>query len=81
MLQNFFLPSVKLLAKERIASKTIRRYDSPKTPYQRVMESSLVTQVTKNQLTALLKTLNPFQLKAAIEANLKKIYQVQFQND
>ncbi|MCJ7833610.1 MAG: integrase [Deltaproteobacteria bacterium] len=79
LFQNFFLPSVKLLAKERIASKTIRRYDPPKTPYQRVMESPLVTQVTKNQLTVLLKTLNPFQLKAAIEGKLKNIFQVQFQ--
>jgi len=81
LFQNFFSPSVKLLAKERIASKTIRRYDPPKTPYQRVMESPLVTQGTKNQLTALLKTLNPFQLNAAIKGKLKKIYQVQFQND
>jgi hypothetical protein len=79
--QNFFLPSVKLLAKERIASKTIRRYDPPKTPHQRVLESPLVTQAIKNQLTALLKTLNPFQLKAAIEDKLKKIFQVQFQYD
>jgi len=77
--QNFFLPSVKLLAKERIASKTIRRYDPPKTPYQPVMESPLVTQSIKNQLTALLKTLNPFQLKATIEGKLKNIFQVQFQ--
>jgi hypothetical protein len=79
--QNFFLPSVKLLAKERIASKTIRRYDPPKIPYQRVLKSPWVTQTIKNQLTALLKTLNPFQLKAAIEDKLKKIFQVQFQHD
>jgi hypothetical protein len=81
LFHNFFLPSVKLLAKERIASKTIRRYDSPKTPYQRVMESPMVTPATKKELTAQLKTLNPFQLRAAIEMKLKKIFQVQSQND
>ena len=75
---NFFLPSVKLLAKERIASKTIRRYDPPKTPYLRVMESPLVTPATKKELSAKFKTLNPFKLKAAIEMKLKKIFQVQF---
>ena len=32
LFHNFFLPSVKLLAKDRIASKTIRRYDPPKRP-------------------------------------------------
>ncbi len=78
LFHNFFLPSVKLLAKERIASKTIRRYDSPKTPYQRVMESPLVSSTTKKELTAMFITLNPFQLKAAIEMKLKKIFQVQF---
>ena len=29
---NFFCPSVKLLDKQRMGSKTIKRYDSPKTP-------------------------------------------------
>ena len=80
LFHNFFLPSVKLLAKERIASKTIRRYDPPKTPYQRVMESPLVTPAIKRDLTAQFKTLNPFQLRAAIETKLKKIFQTQSPN-
>ena len=80
LFHNFFLPSVKLLAKERIASKTIRRYDPPKTPYQRVMESPLVTPAIKWDLTAQFKTLNPFQLRAAIETKLKKIFQTQSPN-
>jgi len=74
LFHNFFLPSVKLLAKERIASKTIRRYDSPKTPYHRVMESPLVSPAIKRKLTALFKTLNPFHLRAAIENKLQKIF-------
>lgn len=79
LFHNFFLPSVKLLAKERIASKTIRRYDTPKTPYQRVMESPLVSPTIKKELTAQLKTLNPFRLRAVIEMKLKKIFQTQSQ--
>ena len=39
LFHNFFCPSVKLIAKQRIASKTIKRSDNPKTPYQRVMDS------------------------------------------
>jgi hypothetical protein len=80
LFHNFFLPSVKLLAKERIASKTIRRYDPPKTPYQRVMESPLVTPATKKELTAQFSALNPFRLRAAIEMKLKKIFQTQSEN-
>lgn len=33
LFHNFFCPSVKLVAKQRIASKTIKRYDDPKTPF------------------------------------------------
>jgi hypothetical protein len=80
LFHNFFLPSVKLLAKERIASKTIRRYDSPKTPYQRVIESPWVTPAIKKELTAQLKTLNPFHLRAAMEMKLNKIFQAQSRN-
>jgi hypothetical protein len=80
LFHNFFLPSVKLLAKERIASKTIRRYDPPKTPYQRIMESSLVTPTIKKQLTAQLKILNPFQLRTAMESKLKNIFQTRLRN-
>jgi hypothetical protein len=75
LFHNFFLPSGKLLAKERIASKTIRRYDPPKTPQQRVLESPGVSPEIKNQLAAQLKSLNPFRLRKAIELKLKKISQ------
>ena len=81
LFHNFFLPSVKLVAKVRIASKTIRRYDPPKTPYQRVMESPLVTPAIKRELTAQFKTLNPFRLRAAIEMKLNKIFQTQERKD
>jgi hypothetical protein len=39
LFHNFFCPSVKLIDKERIGSKTVKHHDSPKTPYQRIMES------------------------------------------
>jgi len=55
LFHNFFCPSVKLLEKQRIASKTIKRYDNPKTPYQRVMDSPHIDPSTKQRLTKLLK--------------------------
>jgi hypothetical protein len=50
---NFFLPSVKLLMKQRVASKLFKRYDKPKTPYQRVLEAhpKLVKPSLKARLT------------------------------
>ncbi len=71
---NFFCPSVKLLEKKRIASKTVKRYDKPKTPFQRVLESPNVSPETKRELKEQYKTLNPFELRKALEEKLKKIF-------
>lgn len=71
---NFFCPSVKLLDKQRIGSKTIKRHDLPKTPYQRILESPHIPQKTKTDMAKYLETLNPFLLRKSIEGKLKKIF-------
>ena len=73
---NFFIPSVKLLEKKQVAAKTIKRYDTPKTPYQRVMESKHVKPDVKRKLKEQFETLNPFELRKAIDAKLKKIFAI-----
>ena len=73
---NFFIPSVKLLSKERIAAKTIKRHDKPKTPYQRILESKHIKKETKQQLKDLFKTLNPFKLKRTIDEKIARIHQL-----
>ena len=50
LFHNFFCPSVKLISKERVGSKTIKRHDSPKTPYQRLMESPYIAPANKRKL-------------------------------
>ena len=70
---NFFMPSVKLLEKKQVAAKTIKRYDKPKTPYQRILESPYVETSVKYALKEQFETLNPFHLRKAIDAKLKKI--------
>ena len=69
-----FRSSVKLIAKERIASKTIKRYDIPKTPYQRIMGSPDIRASVKQSLTEQFENLNPFHLRKAMEEKLKKIF-------
>ena len=71
---NFFIPSVKLLSKKRIASKTIKLHDNPKTPYQRILESKHIPKQTKDKLKTLFKTLNPFKLKKTIDEKIAKIH-------
>jgi hypothetical protein len=72
---NFFIPSVKLLEKKRVASKTIKRYDKPKTPYQRLLEadSNHISDETKAMLTKQYEALNPFELRVGIEKKINKI--------
>ncbi len=73
LFHNFFCPSAKLLSKERIGSKTIKRHDRPKTPYQRIMESPHIPSNLKLDLSKQLEKLNPFVLREAMEKRLKKI--------
>ncbi len=73
LFHNFFLPSVKLIEKERIGSKTIKIHDDPKTPYQRIMEPIYINESVKPALTKQLENLNPFELNNIIQMRLKKI--------
>ena len=43
LFQNLFLPSVKLLAKERVGARVRRRYDAPRTPLERVLACPEIT--------------------------------------
>jgi hypothetical protein len=78
---NFFLPSVKLLEKKRVASRTIKRYDTPKTPYQRVMESTNISDEVKLSLKKEFQQLNPFRLRKAMEIKLAKIFKIIYMNN
>jgi len=61
--------------KQRINSKYRKKYDKPKTPYQRVMESKDIEPEVKQQLKTVHLTLDPFILKANIERKLRHIFQ------
>lgn len=78
LFHNFFCPSVKLVEKKRVASKTIKRYDMPKTPYQRVLESPEVSSARKQALKEQFGNLNPFRLRKAIEKKLQEIFNIHF---
>ena len=60
---NFFLPQAKLISKERIGSKVKKKYDAPKTPYQRTLENENISKNVKDQLTAIYLSLKPMAIK------------------
>lgn len=60
---NFFQPTMKLTAKQRVGSKVTKRYDRAQTPYQRVLATPKVSKAAKERLRAKYQTLNPAALK------------------
>lgn len=74
LLQNLFLPSVKLLKKERVGSKVRRVYDRARTPLERVMESPETDREAVAQLKALREGLDPFVLSQSVDRQLQRIY-------
>jgi len=71
--QNFFCPNMKLIEKIRINSKYRKKYDQPKTPFQRLIEHPMVLELKKTLLINKLATLNPFSLKKDIILKQKKV--------
>lgn len=73
---NFFVPSVKLIQKERIGSKIIKKHDKPKTPFQRLMESKHIDTSTKLKLQQKFESLNPFELQKLMKMKIKNILNI-----
>jgi len=73
--KNFLQPVMKLVSKERIGGSVKRKYDAPKTPYQRLMDSGQISEQTRKQLEMVYLSLNPAQLKRSIDTKLDKLYQ------
>ncbi len=76
LLQNLFMPSVKLLSKERVGARLRRRYGAPQTPLERVQACPRVDAAKVAALVALRDRLDPFVLAARIEAKLERVYRL-----
>jgi len=74
LFQNFFLPSVKLMHKERVGSRVRRRYDAPRTPLDRVLACPEVRPDVAAALQRQRAGLDPFALARTIEHQLERIY-------
>lgn len=74
--QNYFCPVMKLIEKTKINSKYRKKYDLPKTPYQRLIDCDSISKDKKEQLNLTCETLNPFELKRSIEQKLQRIFKL-----
>jgi hypothetical protein len=73
---NFFQPVMKLMQKTRVGSKVTKKYDKPRTPYKRVLESPDVQEERKEHLRKQYATLNPADLKRKITKLQQKLLKI-----
>ena len=72
---NHYKPTFKLLKREKKEGRTKRVYEkTPKTPYQRLLESADIPEAPKVTLRAAHAKLDPFELKKNIELKLQKFF-------
>jgi hypothetical protein len=76
ILQNLFLPSMKLSEKVRVGSKLKRRYDKPLTPLERLLACPQADPAKLQELKKLRAATDPFALAKTIEQKLQRIYQL-----
>ena len=72
---NFFIPTFKIKEKVRVGSKIIKKYDTPRTPYQRLLESEFIANEDKQSLREQKRKLNPFTLSTNLEKKLGFFFQ------
>ncbi len=74
LFNNFFRPVMKIKSKEKINNSVCKKtYDQAQTPYQRLMDSNQISVGKKQELEKLYLSLNPVELKRAIDEKLNRI--------
>lgn len=71
---NLFRPMMKIKSKEKINNSICRKtYDQAQSPYRRLLNCDQMKPADKDELTRLYLSLNPVQLKQAIDRQAAKI--------
>ena len=73
---NFFRPVRKLVGKERLGAKVVKRYDDPRTPYQRLLVSGSLSEVSRAQLERQYLATNPAELQRRIDSLLHQLWRL-----
>jgi hypothetical protein len=71
---NFFQPVLKLVSKEHVDKKLVKRYDTAATPFQRILVAKDIPFESKARLTNLYVQLNPVQLRTSIDVKVAKLW-------
>jgi hypothetical protein len=72
--KNYFQPTMKLKEKIREGGKIRRKYDKPRTPYQRMMESDQIRKSAKNKLQRQYESMNVAELHRQVEELRNRLF-------
>ena len=73
---NFFQPVMKLVAKSRHGAKVRKVYDTARTPYQRLLDSGVLSEAKQHELAATYSGLNPVLLLEQINGHLERLWRL-----
>lgn len=76
LLVNHFYPSMKLVEKRRVGSHVYKRYDTPQSPYRRLLDCAELGQDIKERLREEHRHLRPLQLKKRIAELQEQLYRL-----
>lgn len=73
---NLFRPIRKIVSKERVGSRVVKRYDEPRTACQRLLASSQLAEPGRHALKARLHATNPAELQRQIDKLLRQLWRL-----
>lgn len=73
---NLFQPVLHLCEKTMVGDKVVRKWDDAKTPYERLLESSVLSPEHQARVQQLYEHTNPFQLREAIYRQLDALWEI-----
>jgi len=74
--QNFFQPVIKLVSKTRVRGKIHRKYDQPRTPYERLLESKQIGRKKARELRTIYESLNPAELHRRLNELRRELFEL-----
>jgi hypothetical protein len=72
---NLFQPVLHMVGKEVMDGKLRRKWDLPKTPYQRLLDSGILSAEQKSRLATLYTETNPRELRRAIYQAVEQLWE------
>ena len=73
---NFFQPTMKLYSKTRHGAKVHKVYETAQTPYQRLLQSGVLSETKRVEMAATYHGLNPVLLLKQINSNLEQLWRL-----